>query len=190
MIAVLSTRAALLSDAQPVHDGFNRADSASVLGTADSGQPWVAHVGTWGVTGNGAYCSNHGAGAARASIDAAMGNAYGQADMSGVGVIAPFGIIARVSNDGANFLIFYSDGNLYAPSGVVASSSGVTPPAIMAVRASDLLIECFVNGIRVIAHTLTGSNALACPPSNTRWGLYANGGEGLRCNDFLVRRRM
>jgi hypothetical protein len=38
-----------------VFDSFNRADSASTLGNADTGQAWSAVVGTWGITSNRAY---------------------------------------------------------------------------------------------------------------------------------------
>lgn len=38
-----------------VSDSFNRADSASSLGTADTGQVWSSAVGTWGISSNRAY---------------------------------------------------------------------------------------------------------------------------------------
>ena len=36
-------------------DSFNRADSATSLGMADTGQVWQAITGTWGISGNRAY---------------------------------------------------------------------------------------------------------------------------------------
>jgi hypothetical protein len=39
-------------------DSFTRADSASSLGTADSGQAWSAPSGTWGISGNKAYSAS------------------------------------------------------------------------------------------------------------------------------------
>lgn len=39
-----------------VFDSFTRADSAVSLGTSDTGHAWTAHVGTWGVSSNKAYC--------------------------------------------------------------------------------------------------------------------------------------
>lgn len=38
-----------------VYDTFTRADSASSLGTADTGQAWSSVVGTWGITSNRGY---------------------------------------------------------------------------------------------------------------------------------------
>lgn len=38
-----------------VSDTFNRADSNTSLGNADTGQAWVALAGTWGISGNAAY---------------------------------------------------------------------------------------------------------------------------------------
>jgi hypothetical protein len=38
-----------------VSDTFSRADSTTALGTADTGQTWVAGVGTYGISGNKAY---------------------------------------------------------------------------------------------------------------------------------------
>lgn len=41
-------------------DSFNRADNASSLGAADTGQVWQAIAGTWGILSNQAYCSADG----------------------------------------------------------------------------------------------------------------------------------
>lgn len=38
-----------------VSDTFSRADNASSLGSADTGQAWTALAGTWGISGNRAY---------------------------------------------------------------------------------------------------------------------------------------
>lgn len=40
-----------------VHDSFDRADSTSGLGTADSGHPWTTVAGTWGITSGRAVAS-------------------------------------------------------------------------------------------------------------------------------------
>lgn len=39
-----------------VTDSFNRANSTTSLGTADTGQAWTAHSGGWGISSNQAYC--------------------------------------------------------------------------------------------------------------------------------------
>ncbi|ANY67312.1 hypothetical protein BBD42_13130 [Paenibacillus sp. BIHB 4019] len=38
-----------------ISDSFDRADSASSLGNADTGQTWTVHTGTWGIQGQRAY---------------------------------------------------------------------------------------------------------------------------------------
>jgi hypothetical protein len=52
-----------------INDTFNRADSATSLGIADSGQAWVVQSGTWGISGNKAYKPGNGAGSDLAIID-------------------------------------------------------------------------------------------------------------------------
>jgi hypothetical protein len=42
-------------DPNGVVDSFNRADSVTSLGNADSGQAWQALIGTWGISSNQAY---------------------------------------------------------------------------------------------------------------------------------------
>lgn len=39
-----------------ITDSFNRANSTTSLGTADTGQAWTAHSGVWGISSNQAYC--------------------------------------------------------------------------------------------------------------------------------------
>jgi len=43
-----------------VSDTFTRADSATTLGNAETGQPWVVLNSTWGVSGSKAYCAGLG----------------------------------------------------------------------------------------------------------------------------------
>jgi hypothetical protein len=51
-----------------VTDSFTRADSATSLGNADSGQTWAAQTGTWGISSNQAYIASQ-AGQNTAAID-------------------------------------------------------------------------------------------------------------------------
>lgn len=46
---------ALLGRRPIVFDAFNRANSTSTLGKADTGQSWSAITGTWGISSNQAY---------------------------------------------------------------------------------------------------------------------------------------
>lgn len=38
-----------------IYDSFNRADSSTTAGNADTGQPWTAASGTWGIDTNRVY---------------------------------------------------------------------------------------------------------------------------------------
>lgn len=49
------TRGGLISDPGQLADTFTRADSATTLGTAETGGAWSALAGTWGISGNKAY---------------------------------------------------------------------------------------------------------------------------------------
>lgn len=58
-----------------ISDSFNRADNASSLLNADTGQTWVALNGTWGTLGNKAYLAVDGSGGRRsAGINAGSTN--------------------------------------------------------------------------------------------------------------------
>ena len=56
-----------------VRDSFNRPDSATTLGSADSGQAWTPAVGTWGISSDQAYLASATAQAV-AVIDAGRAN--------------------------------------------------------------------------------------------------------------------
>ena len=65
----------------PVTDTFNRADSASSLGTASDGvHTWTARTGTWGISSNQAYSPSIGSGpgytGSVATINAGTGNGW------------------------------------------------------------------------------------------------------------------
>lgn len=55
---VASGRRAASGPTVVVSDSFTRANSAVSMGTADTGQTWLANDGTWGITSNRAYCTN------------------------------------------------------------------------------------------------------------------------------------
>jgi hypothetical protein len=46
-----------LANAINVHDSFTRANNASSLGSANTGQTWTQLLGTWGISSNQAYIS-------------------------------------------------------------------------------------------------------------------------------------
>lgn len=75
-----------------VTDDFNRADNASLLGTASDGvHAWTAETGTWGVQSNQGYCPTLSGGLGYATVD------YGARDCTLQVTIPtvnrPFGVI-------------------------------------------------------------------------------------------------
>jgi hypothetical protein len=86
-----------------VNDTFTRADSASSLGSADTGQAWDVASGIWGIASNkGQYVS--GGGFAHADIESTQADGTVQCDLTGTAGGGEFGIIARWA-DANNFLM-------------------------------------------------------------------------------------
>lgn len=68
-----------------VLDSFDRADSATSLGVADSGQPWVAQRGTWGISGGAAYIAVVASANDSAVIDSGLSDCTVQTKIAAVG---------------------------------------------------------------------------------------------------------
>lgn len=87
-------------------DTFTRADSASVLGTTETGaKTWVAGNGTWGISGNKAYQSEAvpPGGSTWATFDIGQLNSTVEADVTLSGVSASTGVCVRGSSDSSQF---------------------------------------------------------------------------------------
>lgn len=84
-----------------VTDNFNRTDSTTTLGTASDGiHPWTAHVGTWGINTNQAYCPTLSGGLGHATCD------YGARDCT---TQVTFATVARPMG----MAVGYADSNNY-----------------------------------------------------------------------------
>jgi hypothetical protein len=66
-----------------VSDSFNRADSTTTLGVADTGQAWVVDAGVWGISTNKAYSSTTGA-VSTAHIETGVSNSTVAANITWV----------------------------------------------------------------------------------------------------------
>ena len=64
-------------------DTFTRADSTTTLGTAETGGAWTAHVGTWGISSNQAYCPTS-AGLNIATVDTGYSDGFVTVTVTGV----------------------------------------------------------------------------------------------------------
>jgi hypothetical protein len=100
------TRGGLAYELGALSDGFNRADSAVTLGSADVGGAWTAHLGTWGVSGNRAYLAAAGSPSDNVvSLSSAyLADGYVEADLTLSTVRANAGLVFR-SLDNNTFLM-------------------------------------------------------------------------------------
>lgn len=180
-----------------VSDAFTRADNASSLGTADSGQVWTAHAGTWGISSN------------RAVPPATLGTASVDAGATLV-TVQLTGIPAGVGNTDVGLLARFVDTSNYlflnvSKTGSVmqarmfkrvgGTNTGITtlvnpaapdatnPFTMKVVFSSATAGEAFVNGASV--GTFTGLDAVLQTP--TRYGLWVNGSSGnARYDDLTI----
>lgn len=68
-------------------DTFTRANSAVTLGSAETGGAWTAHVGTWGISTNKAYCPTpDGVATQVATLAAGVPNATVTCTFTGTGI--------------------------------------------------------------------------------------------------------
>lgn len=168
-----------------VSDSFNRADAAS-LGSADTGQAWTAHVGTWGITSNRASNQSAAPSIETASVNAGIADGEVEVTLAVLGGVP--GVVARLT-DGSNFLVFLSTGTEVRLWKVVAGAFTLLGSFTVAVAAGDVLkvrlsgsdVRAYHNGVERIAVTETHNQAA------TRHGLYADASNVARWEDFTVR---
>jgi len=167
-----------------VSDTFDRADSTTTLGSADTGQAWTANVGTWGIASNLGYVAA-GAGQNVASLESS--NADCDVTVTESTAASATGLVFRLSN-GTNHLLTNSQSNgqhLYknvngytdlATGGTVELANGDTLKAVLS--GSSVIIQ--LNGTQIISVTETTFQ------TNTKHGLRSNGATAVRFNNFKV----
>lgn len=79
-----------------ISDSFDRADDATSLGVADTGQAWVAQRGTWGISGNQAYMAVVASANDSAVIDTGISDCTVQVKVAAVG--GSMGLTVRASD--------------------------------------------------------------------------------------------
>jgi hypothetical protein len=159
-----SASATTASAGQTFTDSFNRADSAVTLGSTDTGQAWTAHSGTWGITGNQAYCAVDDAGHNVATFAAAADGTLQ------VTLVDPAGgsggaawLVFRSAADASQFI--YLECSTIAPCQLYTYDAGVAVAldtgSPVAAGAGDVVeivllgtaIEVYVNDVLVIEAT-------------------------------------
>ena len=166
-------------------DTFTRANSATSLGTATSGQTWVASVGTWGITSNTAYIPTPVANASNIAYIAAIKSdgtfQVTVADSAGVNDNAA--LVLRYV-DASNYLNLTLDGfsgavllqKVVAGTATTVATAAATFPTtasqVLTVVASGSSYVCKLNGTTVFSATDTALNTA------TGVGLAAYNGAG------------
>jgi hypothetical protein len=167
-----------------ISDSFNRADSSSSLGNADTGQAWTALRGTWGISSNQAY-NFSGTGDGTAALETGMTDIRVTATCAvrdnGTGVIA-----RAVDADNYYTLVNVLNSNalrLYAKvSGGFTLLAADVPGAlgdVIALECVGSAIKAYKNGAVVVSVTNTALT------SGTKAGIRTDTSSG-RLEDFSV----
>jgi lysophospholipase L1-like esterase len=177
-----------------VTDNFDRADSATTLGSAQTGQVWTASRGTWGITGNAAYSATA-VDDDLASIETTWTNHRVTVNIpvpSGVSAASP-GITARFADTNNHYMAvmgFLSGGTAptvklykkvaggYTQLGTTVTLPNQTGTAKFALSAFGTTITVFVNDVAVIRKI---DGALT---AGTKVGLRQGGVTACRWNDL------
>lgn len=98
---------ATVASGYAVYDSFDRADSTTTLGVADTGQSWTPLVGTWGISANRAYQVTNTTGGALAS--AVIESGKSDAEISVVfNEYVEYGLIFRATDANNYLFVRYS----------------------------------------------------------------------------------
>jgi hypothetical protein len=179
-----------------VEDYFTRADSTTTLGTADTGQTWTAHTGTWGISSNQAYLATR-SGDSVATVDCGKSDIDFTCNVTlGADGTQP-GIVFRATDDQNYLLAFLNNstgatddielyqrvagaytklGTDYRFPGDIANTT-----ITLRVVTSGTSIEIYADG------TLRHSHTTSQFQTATRVGLRLNdAGSGCRWDSFVV----
>lgn len=170
-----------------VSDAFNRADSTTTLGTADTGQAWTALSGTWGISSNQAYCVDANDGRV-AAIET------GSTDQT-VTVTATIpnsssypGVLARLTDADNFYLAQINTGSttIYRNSAgysLLGTGSGAASGDVLEFSVIGTSLNLDVNGGSVIS--LTNSGITSGSLAGIRYAT-SSGSPAIRWDDFSV----
>ena len=171
------------------YDPFLRADSASSIGVAQTGEAWTAHTGTWGVKNNAAYCAVR-SGDSVATIDTGMADVAVSCEML---YVEDTGVVVRVV-DNNNYILVHMNATtgefqLYKRVGgtytllQTATAYLATPGRVysIVVKTFGTWVEAYINGVARLGQTITDLQTA------TRVGLRQNTTAPNRWYNFIVR---
>lgn len=170
-----------------VSDTFTRADSATTLGSADTGHAWTAYAGTWGISTNRAYQAAFGTDAPVA-VDSGRADCTVRVTLAVIqGITAAVGLTFRLSDASNWFRLVMSSDSLVLQKNTAGSLTVVTSVAVTRVDGMKLKVILAGSGIScyaddVLKFTVSDShNATA-----TRHGLNVHSNNVARLDDFFV----
>ena len=195
-LGVLASARVAASGFTTITDSFNRADSATTLGSTDTGQAWEIVGGTWGVMNGTMYKSAGGASLrAHAVVD------WGLADMSVTVQIPTLGsvggyphLVGRFANEGNGYFLQLNP----PPSALVRRVGGVNANMIsnlgttvagdamtLSIREQEggTVLTVYRNGVQIGTYTDTTVGR----PVGTRAGVFSFGlSTDARFDNFTV----
>lgn len=165
--------------ATSVTDTFNRADNASSMGNADTGQMWVPNSGTWGISANRAYETGVAGVQATTVVDSGMSDCYVEVTLT---TFDDTGLCFRSTDDNNYFLtngstLFRKQGGVY---GGIGGIGGILSGDVLKVELNGSSIKVYVNGSLALSVTDTFNQTA------TKHGLRKNGTDVARFDDFSV----
>jgi hypothetical protein len=178
-----------------VSDSFDRSNSTTSLGTADTGQAWTAANGTWGISSNKAYLVSA-TGQAVATVNAEIADIEMTCDITlsstnnraDTGLVLRFidnnnylvVVIGKVGNNATDntFQMFKRDGGTFTQLQAGNSAGNVNGTTYtVRVVADGNVITAYRDNDLSFTHTLTGGNATKFG-SPTRCGIRTSVGSG------------
>jgi len=177
-------------------DSFDRADSATTLGSADTGQAWTAHSSTWGITGNLAYNVSAQNEVQRATVPFTSSSMAVSCQFGAAGTARYFGIEAcsvnannrysfETNGMSSKFLALHIAGTktvLWTEAGALPTDATVQIKVVQGDTEATWAIT--INGTQKATGTVTD----AARPVGTRAGIWNMGAQtpGTRFNNFEV----
>ncbi len=170
-----------------ITDSFNRADSTTTLGNADTGQAWTSAIGVHGISSNQAYrvtaVSNEGTALLETGITDMIVKGT---PISGV-TNRFVGLIGR-ADDASNFYVVFTDANTLSALYKKVSGSFIqlgtnfgAISGVMELRCQGSTISVYDDGVLVVSETDTSLT------TGTKAGFRISGASSTpRLDDFSV----
>lgn len=151
-----------------LRDRFNRGDSATSIGAAETGQAWANTTGTWGISGGAAYSASD-ANGDLALVDCGLVDGVFQADITADFSTWRLPSLMFRATDANNWLrVYLFNGNIFL--GYISGGSGSDLANVamtttngqtyrVRVEAFGTAVRVYVDGVLKITFTLSSSAA-------------------------------